>query len=134
MSFSWSIFDLSMPALAWINPSLCSTINTPILYLTTFCDSFNIAWIKFGSFASFLDNSIASFEGEIFEISKYLSSDFETTFWAIAKTSPSLISIDSFLTESMINWDKLSPGWISGIVSSALRLIDLIIYPVFNVR
>ena len=41
-------------------------------------------------------------------------------------TSPSLIDIDSVIA-SMISFDTSCPGWISGSVSKAMRLMELII-------
>ena len=42
-------------------------------------------------------------------------------------TSPSLIDIDSEVIASMISFDTSCPGWISGSVSKAMRLMELII-------
>ena len=41
-SLSDSIFERSIPALAWINPRLFSTTITPFLYLITSLDSLRI--------------------------------------------------------------------------------------------
>ena len=88
--------------------------------------------MKFGSLEIFFDKAIAFLEGIRVEISKYLFSDFETIFWAIAITSPSSISIDSVIMALKISSDRSCSGLIRGNVSNAMRFIELIIFLSFS--
>ena len=75
-----SIFERSIPALAWINPRLFSTTITPFLYLMTSLDSLRINCTSLGSLSVFLDSSLASGEGLISFRNAYLPSDLEIIF------------------------------------------------------
>ena len=78
-----------MPALIFINPSLCSTIKTLLFELITELDSLRTNSIKLADLSNFFDSSIAWLDGVTVSRLIYLFSDLETIFWAMTKIVPS---------------------------------------------